>query len=100
MCKLLDVVEQTFALLHYIKFLAICRERRTELHDACISLVCGLTCLRCLKKVRPRSCYELEGELVKALLLSERCAANLAAIQRAKNSLVAFLKVREWVLAV
>ncbi|WP_405764656.1 transposase [Streptomyces sp. NBC_00080] len=36
------VVEQTFALLHQFKRLAVRWERRTELHDAFVSLACGL----------------------------------------------------------
>lgn len=46
------VVEQTFALLHHFKRLAVRWERRTELHDAFISLVCILICWRRLKKGR------------------------------------------------
>lgn len=52
MGKLHYVVEQTFALLHNFKRLAVRRERRTELHDAFISLVCSLICWRRLKKAR------------------------------------------------
>ncbi|RPK55633.1 Transposase DDE domain protein [Streptomyces sp. ADI96-02] len=48
--KLRYVVEQTFALLHHFKRLAVRRERRTELHDAFVSLVCSLICYRRLKK--------------------------------------------------
>ncbi|WP_420311738.1 transposase [Streptomyces sp. YS-B37] len=51
--KLRYVVEQTFALLHQFKRLAVRWERRTELHDAFISLACGLICWRRLKKARP-----------------------------------------------
>ncbi|MEU0821361.1 IS5 family transposase [Streptomyces mirabilis] len=50
--KLRYVVEQTFALLHQFKRLAVSWERRTELHDAFISLACGLNCWRRLKKHR------------------------------------------------
>ncbi|MFE5053543.1 hypothetical protein ACFRAI_45780 [Streptomyces sp. NPDC056637] len=39
--KLRYVVEQTFA-LHHFKRLAVCWERRTELHDALVSLACSL----------------------------------------------------------
>ncbi len=42
--KLRYVVEQTFALLHQFKRLAVRRERRTELHDAFVSLACSLIC--------------------------------------------------------
>ncbi|WP_443057576.1 transposase [Streptomyces sp. IBSBF 2806] len=50
--KLRYVVEQTFALLHQFKRLAVRWERRTELHDAFVSMACGLTCWRRLKKHR------------------------------------------------
>lgn len=40
--KLRYVVEQTFALLHHFKRLALRWERRTELHDAFVSLACNL----------------------------------------------------------
>lgn len=50
--KLCYVVEQTFALLHQFKRLAVRRERRTELHDAFVSLACSLICYRRLKKTR------------------------------------------------
>ncbi|WP_455569464.1 IS5 family transposase [Streptomyces rubrogriseus] len=48
--KLRYVVEQTFALLHQFKRLAVRWERRTELHDAFTSLACSLICWRRLKK--------------------------------------------------
>lgn len=51
--KLRHVVEQTFALLHHFKRLAVRWERRTELHDAFVSLACSLICYRRLKKPRP-----------------------------------------------
>nr|WP_253195581.1 IS5 family transposase [Streptomyces sp. JHA26] len=51
--KLRHVVEQTFALLHQFERLAVRWERRTELHDVFVSLVCSLICWRRLKKVRP-----------------------------------------------
>ncbi|MCY0931792.1 hypothetical protein OTB20_37560 [Streptomyces sp. H27-H1] len=47
MGKLRYVVEQTFALLHQFRW-----ERRTELHDAFVSLACSLICWRRLKKAR------------------------------------------------
>ncbi|MFJ8444374.1 IS5 family transposase [Kitasatospora griseola] len=47
--KLRYVVEQTFALLHQFKRLAIRWERRLELHDSLISLGCALICWRRLK---------------------------------------------------
>uniref|UniRef100_UPI003C7A9AA4 IS5 family transposase n=1 Tax=unclassified Streptomyces TaxID=2593676 RepID=UPI003C7A9AA4 len=50
MGKLRYVVEQTFALLHQFKCLAARWERRTELHDAFVSLACSLICWRRLKK--------------------------------------------------
>lgn len=49
MGKLRSVVEQTFALLHHVKRLAVRWERRTELHDAFVSLACALICWRRLK---------------------------------------------------
>ncbi|PLW71124.1 IS5/IS1182 family transposase, partial [Streptomyces sp. DJ] len=48
--KLRYVVEQTFALLHQFRRLAVRWERRTELHDAFVSLACSLICWRRLKK--------------------------------------------------
>ncbi|MFD8382284.1 transposase [Streptomyces sp. NPDC059679] len=48
-----SVVEQTFALLHQFKRLAVRWERRTELHDAFVSLACGLICWRRLQKTCP-----------------------------------------------
>lgn len=51
--KLRYVVEQTFALLHQFKRLAVRWERRTDLHDAFVSLACSLICRRRLKKARP-----------------------------------------------
>ncbi|MFB6878997.1 IS5 family transposase [Streptomyces sp. NPDC056323] len=50
MGKLRYVVEQTFALLHHFKRLAVRWERRTELHDAFVSLACCLICWRRLRK--------------------------------------------------
>ncbi|WP_330309947.1 MULTISPECIES: transposase [unclassified Streptomyces] len=48
--KLRCVVEQTFALLHQFKRLAVRWERRVELHDAFLSLACGLICWRRLRR--------------------------------------------------
>ena len=48
--KLRYVVEQTFALLHQFKRLAVRWERRLDLHDAFVSLGCLLICWRRLKK--------------------------------------------------
>ncbi|MGX1027495.1 transposase [Streptomyces ambofaciens] len=48
--KLHYVVEQTFALLHQFKRLAVRWERRTELHDSFVSLACSPICWRRLKK--------------------------------------------------
>ncbi|MDQ1041331.1 transposase [Streptomyces sp. V3I8] len=50
--KLRYVVEQTFALLHQFKRLAVRWERRTELHDTFVSLACTLICWRRLKRHR------------------------------------------------
>ncbi|WP_168356836.1 transposase [Streptomyces rhizosphaericola] len=46
------VVEQTFALLRHFKRIAVRWERRTELHDAFVSLACSLVCWRRLKRTR------------------------------------------------
>jgi hypothetical protein len=51
--KLRYVVEGTFSLLHHFKRLAVRWERRLDLHDALVSLACGLICWRHLKKARP-----------------------------------------------
>jgi IS5 family transposase len=51
--KLRYVVEQTFALLHHFKRLAIRWERRLDLHEAFVSLACSLICWRRLKKAIP-----------------------------------------------
>ena len=51
--KLRYVVEQTFALLHQFKRQAVRWERRLELHDALVSLACGLICWRRLTKAHP-----------------------------------------------
>ncbi len=48
--RLRYIVEQTFALLHQFKRLAMRWERRTELHDAFVSLACSLICFRRLKQ--------------------------------------------------
>nr|WSY51688.1 transposase [Streptomyces sp. NBC_00886] len=48
--KLRYVVVQTFALLHQFKRLAVRCERRLDLHNAFVSLGCGLICRRRLKK--------------------------------------------------
>ncbi|MFI1175748.1 IS5 family transposase [Streptomyces melanogenes] len=50
--KLRYVIEQTFALLHQFKRLAVRWERRLEIHDAFVSLGCSLICWRRLKKTR------------------------------------------------
>lgn len=41
MGRLRYVVEQTFALFHQFKRLAVRWERRTELYDAFVSIACG-----------------------------------------------------------
>ena len=48
--KLRYVVEQTFALLHQFKRLAVRWERRLDLHNGLVSLACSLICWRRLKK--------------------------------------------------
>ncbi|MGW5866525.1 transposase [Streptomyces sp. NPDC055239] len=57
--RLRYVVEQSFALLHQFKRLAVRWERRLELHNAFVSLACSLICWRRLKKTGSRSRYEL-----------------------------------------
>ncbi|WP_405804823.1 IS5 family transposase [Streptomyces sp. NBC_01187] len=49
--KLRYVVEQTFALLHQFKRLAVRWERRLDLHDAFVSLACALICWRRYKRL-------------------------------------------------
>ena len=51
--KLRYVVEQTFALLHQFKRLAIRWERRLDLHNALVTLASGLICWRRLKRHTP-----------------------------------------------
>lgn len=40
------VVEQTFALLHQFRRLAVRRERHLNTHDGFVSLACALICWR------------------------------------------------------
>jgi len=51
--KLRYVVERSFALLHQFKRLAVRWERRLDLHNALVSLACGLICWRRLKHHTP-----------------------------------------------
>ncbi|AEV87158.1 transposase [Actinoplanes sp. SE50] len=44
--KLRYVVEQTFALLHQFRRLAVRWERRLDIHDGLVSLACVLICWR------------------------------------------------------
>ncbi len=44
------VVERTFAWLHGFKRLAVCYERRADLHEAFVALACSLICWRRLQK--------------------------------------------------
>jgi transposase len=48
--KLRYVVEQTFALLHQFRRLAVHWERRLDIHDGLVSLACALICWRRLIK--------------------------------------------------
>jgi transposase len=48
--KLRYVVEQTFALLHQFRRLAVRWERRLDLHDGLVSLACAMICWRRLIK--------------------------------------------------
>lgn len=50
------VVEQTFALLHQFRRLAIRWERRADIHHGLVTLACTLICWRRLKQPQPRSC--------------------------------------------
>ena len=55
--KLRYVVEQTFALLHQFRRLAVRWERRLDIHDSFVSLACVLICWRRLINwTNPRSC--------------------------------------------
>ena len=54
--KLRYVVEQTLALLHQFKRLAVRWEHHLDLHDALVSLACALICRRRLKDRKTRSC--------------------------------------------
>nr|WP_296067991.1 IS5 family transposase [uncultured Actinoplanes sp.] len=55
--KLRYVVEQSIALLHQFRRLAIRWERRLDIHDSLVSLACALICWRRLTKSRQqRSC--------------------------------------------
>ncbi|GAA0437715.1 hypothetical protein [Streptomyces luteireticuli] len=65
------VVEQTFALLHQFKCLAVRWERRPELHDALVPLACRLICRLRLNSRKPWSCYKL---LAYVSLLRDHCA--------------------------
>ena len=44
--KLRYVVEQTFALLHQFRRLAVRWERRLDIHDGFVGLACALICWR------------------------------------------------------
>ncbi len=44
--KLCYVVEQTFALLHQFRRLAVRWERHLDIHDSFVSLACALICWR------------------------------------------------------
>ncbi|MCG5461588.1 transposase [Micromonospora sp. NPDC053740] len=55
--KLRYVVEQTFALLHQFRRLAVRWEGRLDIHDSFVSLACVLICWRRLINwTKPRSC--------------------------------------------
>ncbi|MEU7605298.1 hypothetical protein [Streptomyces sp. NPDC041003] len=53
MGKFCYAVEQTFALLYRFRRLAVRWERRTEIHDAPVSIACGCICWRRLKRAQP-----------------------------------------------
>jgi transposase len=44
------VVERTFAWLHACKRLAICYERRSDLHEGLVSMACSPVCWRRLQE--------------------------------------------------
>ncbi|WP_285560914.1 hypothetical protein [Actinoplanes regularis] len=44
--KLRYVVEQAFTLLHQFRRLAVCRERRLDIHDGLVTRACALICWR------------------------------------------------------
>jgi transposase len=48
--KLRYVVEQTFALLHQFRRIAVRWERRLDIHDSLVSLACAMICWRRLIK--------------------------------------------------
>ena len=48
--KLRYVVEQSFALLHQFRWLAVRWERRLDIHDGLVSLACAMICWRRLIK--------------------------------------------------
>lgn len=52
--KLRYVIEQTIALLHQFRRLAIRWERRLDIHDSFVTLACALICWRRLIKSRSR----------------------------------------------
>jgi transposase len=55
--KLRYVVEQSFALLHQFRRLAVRWERRLVIHDGLVSVACAMICWRRLIKwTSPRSC--------------------------------------------
>ncbi|MFI6079115.1 transposase [Actinoplanes sp. NPDC051343] len=58
--KLRYVLEQTIALLHQFRRLAIRWERRLDIHDGLVSLACALICCRRLiQSGQQRSCQHL-----------------------------------------
>ena len=54
--KLRYVAEQTLALLHQFKRLAVRFEPHRDLHEALVCLACALICRRRPKNQQPRSC--------------------------------------------
>jgi hypothetical protein len=51
--KVRYVVEQTFALLHQFRGMAVRRERRLDIHDSLVGLACVMICWRrFIKRIR------------------------------------------------
>ncbi|MFD0312454.1 transposase [Streptomyces sp. NPDC127119] len=92
--KLRYVVEQIFALLHQFKRLAVRWERRTELHDAFVSLACSLICWKRLKEAHSLSSYEPMARFLlfrdswecgRRLLFSSECSGRRQSKPTARN---------------
>jgi hypothetical protein len=81
--KLRYVVEQSLALLHHFKRLGVRWERRTELHDAFVSLVYSLICRRRPRSRSPSRLIRRAGNgwqasVTRTCIRPVRCAATVA----------------------